>query len=327
VIKRDQQIYAELKRRFSLGHESFVVEVGGSDGVFLQNFLGDAVDILNIEPVAETAALAGEKGIETIVDFLNESVAADVVRRKGKADVIVAKQLLEVVPDLHAFVGCCAKMLADRGRILVEVPYVRDLLEGNFYDVLAHLRKYHFSLTSLQELFSMSGLAIEEVIHYPELGGGLRFYAGWKDNVSVSSAVRSMLAEEPGIDCAGYYAEKFGRGLPLRRELFEIVSRAREDGKRIAGFGAGIKASAVLNSCGLDSRYIDFLVDNGPHKQGKLMPGVRLPIYAPDAIDDQIDYILLLAWLHQEEIVESLDGFLSRGGKIIVPAPRVYIIE
>jgi len=329
VIRRDHEIYLELKQHCRVGSGSVIVEVGGSDGVFLQNFIGDGVDLLNIEPVAQTAALAAGKGIETVVDFLNEPLTADVVRRKGKADVIIAKQLLEVVPDLHAFVRCCAEMLADRGRILIEVPYVRDLLEGNFYDVLAHLRKYHFSLTGLVKLFSMSGLAIEEVIHYPELGGGLRFYAGWKDDVTVSPAVECMLAEERniGLNCSNYHAEKFGRGLSLRRELFEVVSRAREDGKRIAGFGAGIKASAVLNFCGLDSRYIDFLVDNGPHKQGMLMPGVRLPIHARGAIDDRVDYILLLAWLHQEEIVESLKEFLATGGKIIVPAPTVYVLS
>jgi len=327
VIERDRRVYLELKRRLGLDGDSLVVEVGGSDGVFLENFAGDGVRIVNIEPVGEIGALARDKGIETIVDFLNGSVAADVVRRKGKADLIAAKHVLEIVPDLHEFVGCCAAMLGDHGRIVMEVPYVRDLLEGNFYDILAHLRKYHFSLSSLARLFAVSGLVISEVNHYNELGGGLRFYAGWKGDVTVSPAVESMLEEERkiGISTARYYAERFERGLALRRELFEVVSRAREAGKRIVGYGAGIKASAVLNSCGLDSRYIDYLVDNGGHKQGRLMPGVRLPIYSPDAIDESVDYVLLLAWLHQEEIVESLKGFTGRGGRIIVPAPAVYI--
>jgi len=327
VIKRDYDVFLEIKNLYGFDEKMFVIEVGGSDGVFLQNFLNENIRVMNIEPVEKTAQMAREKGIETVCEFLTEDIASMVVTDKGKADLVVAKHVLEIIPDLHGFLKSAAMMLAEDGRIMIEVPYVKDLVEGNFYDLLAHLRKYHFSLTSLNRLFSIHDLAIERVIRYSSLGGGLRFYAGWKDEVKVSDSVSTLLKQERqwGLKGSSYYLDNFKRGLKLKRDLFEIVDKAKEEGKKFVGFGAGIKASALLNFCGLDGRYIEYLVDNGEHKQGKLMPGVRVPIFSPKKIDDSIDYVLLLGWLHKDEIIKSLKPFIDRGGKIIIPTPEVQV--
>jgi hypothetical protein len=329
IVKRDYDVFSEIKKLYGLDETMFVIDVGGSDGVFLQNFLNENIRVLNIEPGKEVAEAARKRGIETISEFLTEDTASSVVAENGSAYLVVAKQVLEGVPDLHGFLKSAAMMLAEDGRIMIEVPYVKDLVEGNFYDLLAHLRKYHFSLTSLNRLFSIHDLAIERVIRYSSLGGGLRFYAGWKDNISISDSVGELLKEEQqcGMNESGYYLNSLKRGVRLKRDLLKVIDEVKEEGKIIVGFGAGIKASALLNFCGLDGRYIEYLVDNGEHKQGKLMPGVRLPVFSPDRIDGSIDYILHLAWLHRDEIINLLKPFTDRGGKIIIPTPEVHIWE
>lgn len=328
VIKRDYDVFLEMKGLYVFDEKMFVIDVGGSDGVFLQNFLNENIRVLNIEPGREAAEAARKKGIETISEFLTEDIASSVVAENGRADLIVAKQVLEGVPDLHGFLKSAAMMLSEDGRIMMEVPYVRDLVEGNIYDLFAHLRKYHFSLTSLERLFSMHDLTIERVIRYSSLGGGLRLYAGWKDNTSISDSVGELLEEEQqcGMNESGYYLNNLKRGVKLRRDLLKVVDEIKEEGKKIVGFGAGIKSSALLNFCGLDARYIEYLVDSANHKQSRLMPGVRLPIFSPEKIDDSIDYVLLLAWLHKDEIINSLQPFTDKGGRIIVPTPQVHIV-
>ncbi|MFC1869950.1 methyltransferase domain-containing protein [Chloroflexota bacterium] len=327
VTKRDYEVFSEIQKLYNLDSKNFVVEIGGADGVFLQCFLEKNIPVLNIEPVPEVAQIARKNGIESVIGFLNEELASKVVADKGKIDLVVAKHVLELVPDLHEFVESCAIMLSENGTIMMEVPHVKDLIDGNFYDLNAHLRVYHFSLTSLVKLFSKHGLSITKVIHYESMGGGIRFYAGWEHKVSVSESVTAMLAEEKkwGVNSPRYYTDKLKRGIKLRADLLRLIDSIKKEGKRIVGFGAGIKASALLNYCGLDSRYIDYLVDNGKHKQGKLLPGVRLPIYPPGKIDQSVDYILMLAWLHQDEIIKALQLFIDNGGKIIIPTPEVKI--
>ena len=328
LIKRDYEIFLEIMELYDFGSENFTIDIGGSDGAFLQNFLNKNIRVLNIEPVKEMAGASRKRGIETVSEFLTYDIASMVVAEKGKADLVVAKQVLELVSDLHEFLKSVILMLSKKGRIMMEVPYVKDLVEGNFYDILTHLRQYHFSLTSLKKLFSIYGLVIENVIHYSSLGGGLRFYAAWKEEAKVSTSVNELLKKEQEcrLNNPQYYINNLKRGIKLRRNLLEIIDAIKEKGKKIVGYGAGIKSSALLNFCGLDNRYIEYLVDNARHKQGKLMPGVRLPIFSPKKIDKTIDYVLLLAWLYQDEIIRALKPFIANGGKIIIPTPDVRVI-
>jgi len=327
VAKRDHDIFLEIMNSCDLDSKNFVIEVGGSDGVFLQNFLNKNIRILNIEPVEEVADAARKRGVKTISGFLNEDMASMVVAKEGKADLVVIKQVLEVVPYLHKFLKSITTLLSENGRIVIETPYVKDIMDGSFYTMLANIEKYHFSLTSLERLLSMNGLSIEKVIHYSSLGGGLRIYASWKDKVNVSDSVKTMLLEEKEWEVSKpqYYIDAFKKGDELKRNLLKLIGSIKKDGKMIVGFGAGIKAGVLLNYCGLDERYIDYLVDSGKHKQGKLMPGVRLPVFSPDKIDNSVDYVLLLAWVHKDEIIDSLKSFTDNGGRIIIPVPEVKV--
>ena len=330
IFKRDYEVYLETQRLY--GTSNFVVEVGGSTGGFLKNFQDNNIRVLNIEPVPEVARVAIENGIDTRIDFLNESLAVNVVASypgsTGQADLVVAKHVLELVPDLHQFIESCSIMMSYNGRIMMEVPYIKYEVEGDFYSLNAHLRVYHFSLTSLERLFSMHELRIERVIPFDDLGEGLRLYVGKKAKVEVSDSVEAMLAQEKeiGLDKPEFYINGFKKGIKLKADLVKIIERIKDiEHGSIVGFGAGIKASILLNYCGLDGRYIDYLVDNGKHKQGKLMPSVRLPIYSPERIDESVDYVLLLAWVYEKEIIELLKPFTDNGGKIIIPTPEVRI--
>lgn len=329
VIKRDHEVFLEIMKLYNFNSKNFVIEIGGSDGTFLENFLKENTRVLNIEPVEEAASIARKKGIDTLTEFLNEDIASKIVTKYGKADLIVIKQVLEVVPDLHKFLKSITMMLSENGRIMIESSYVKDILDCNFYSIFANVEKYHFSLTSLKKLLSINGLSIEKVIRYSGLEGGLRLYAGWKDKVNISDSVKTMLVEEKkwGVNKPKYYIYSFKKGEELKSNLLNLIYSIKKEGKKIVGYGAGIKASVLLNYCDLDNRYIDYLVDNGKHKQGKLIPGKRLPIYSPVKIDNTVDYILLLAWVHKDEIIDSLKSFTDRGGKIIIPTPEVEIYD
>jgi len=327
VINRDYDIFCEIMNLLKLKDNSFVIEIGGSVGIFLDYFKKKNIHVMNIEPVKKASEISHQKGIDTANTFFDNKIAHSIATSKGKSNLIIAKHVLELVPDLHSFLQNLKLILAQHGRVMMEVPYIKNLMEGNFYDILAHLRRYHFSMTSLHKLFDMNGLAIENVIQYSSLGGGLRFYAGWKDTTNISESVKKLLLQEQeeGITESAFYKNIHIKGLTLKRDLLKIIDNIKSRNMKIAGYGAGIKASALLNFCGLDSRYLEFLVDNGKHKQGKVMPGVRLPIYSPDKIDYSIDYILLLAWLHKDEIIESLESYIEKGTKIIIPTPVIYI--
>jgi len=324
VRKRDKEVYTESLEYCKPG--DLIVEIGGSDGSFLENYTG--FKTVNIEPVDIVARMSSSKQINTICDFLTHSIAHHIVQQYGHADLVVAKHVLELLPDIHQFMKSVKILMASTGRFMIEVPYVKDLIDGNFYDLMAHLRKYHFSFTSLCKLLDMHDLAVEKVTRYDALGGGIRLYAGHKQNAQQDSSVNVLLHEEMQWNVAkpAYYNSCFQVGLRLKSDLINMLTYIRLRNKKVVGYGAGIKASAVLNYCNLNNEYIEYLVDNGKHKQGMLMPGVRLPIYSPSKIDNSIDYVLILAWLHQTEIIESLKEFTDNGGRIIIPTPEVSII-
>jgi len=276
-----------------------------------------------------TAALSRAKNIETVNDFLTPEVAKKVVREHGQADLVVAKQVLGNVTDAHAFCEGLKVLLSSQGRILLEMPSAMNVLEHNFYDVLSHISRYLFSLLSMEKLLAAHGLDIEDGLNYEELGGGYRLYVGLAGTVKRSARVQALKDIElrAGLNRMDYYVAALQRGNSLKRKLFDLIDDLKTAGKKVVGFGAGIKASTLLNFCGLDRRYLDYVVDNAKHKQGMFMPGTRLPVVPLERLTDDVDYILLLAWLYQDEIMKSLQGFLDRGGRVIVPVPETHIVE
>jgi hypothetical protein len=329
LVERDRRIAREAAERSKRGNPRFVVEVGGADGVCIENFLKLGDHVLNIEPAIVSAALSRAKNIETINEFLTPDLARRVTREHGQADLVVSKQVLGNITDPHTFCEGLKLLVSAEGRILLEMPSARDVLDGNFYDVLSHINRYQFSLLSLETLLGMHGLEIENAINYPEIGGGYRLYVGLAGKVKQSEYVGELMASEirAGLKGMDYYVRALQRGDGLKRKLFNLIDDLKMAGNRVVGFGAGIKASTLLNFCGLDRRYLDFVVDNGKHKQGMFMPGTRQPILPSEHLTDDVDYVLLLAWLYQDEILKRLEGYIARGGRVIVPVPDTHIVE
>ena len=317
----------ESIRRRSLGPQSLVVEAASNDGYLLQYFAGAKVRTLGVEPAQNVAAVARERGIDTIAEFLDEALAGKIVAEHGHADLVVANNVLAHVPDPHGFVGALGTLAGERGEVVVEVPYLRELVERLEFDTIYHEHLSYFTLTSLAGLLEPLELAIVDVEHLPVHGGSLRIVASRSRMPSPS--VPRLLAEEQawGVE-NGAPLVAFAAGVrSLQRELHELVAGLVESGSSVAAYGAAAKGVVLANVCGLDSDLVDFVVDRNPHKQGKLLPGVRIPVRPPNELEQQRpDYCLLFAWNLTDEILAQQTAYREKGGRFIAPLPAPQVL-
>jgi hypothetical protein len=328
------ETFLEHARRFAeraiaelgLGERSLVVEAASNDGYLLQNFVQHGVPVLGIEPAENVAAVARARGIETVAEFLDAELAAQIVAERGVADLVVANNVLAHVPDLHGFVSGLATLAGDRGLVAIEVPYLRDLVDRLEFDTIYHEHLSYFTLTSLTQVLEAHGLAIGEVERLPVHGGSLRVLAS--RGAEARDAVKQLLVEEEewGVGERAHF-DGFARAVEsLRQELHEFVVGLVDSGSTVAAYGAAAKGVVLANTCDLDATLVRFVVDRSPHKQGKLLPGVRIPVAATEALArERPDYCLLFAWNLADEIVSQQSDYRRRGGTFVlpVPAPRV----
>ena len=311
----------------SLGEQSLVVEAASNDGYLLQFFVRAGIPSLGIEPAQNVAAVARASGIETIAAFLDEELARTVVAERGTADLVVANNVLAHVPDLHGFVSALDTIAGRRGRIVVEVPYLRDLVDRLEFDTIYHEHLSYFTLTSLAHLFAARGLEIERVERLAVHGGSLRVTIS--RNCSPDAALTGLLAEEAawGVGDRDRF-DRFCRDVEsLRRDVHELVTELAAAGASVAAYGAAAKGVVLANVCNLDNRLVQFVADRNPHKQGKLLPGVRIPVEPPEALArERPDYCLLFAWNLADEIVAQQAGYRERGGRFIVPVPKPRVL-
>jgi hypothetical protein len=241
--------------------------------------------------------------------------------------VIIANNVLAHVHDTNGFVEGIGLLLKDEGIAVIEVPYVRDLIDHGEFDTIYHEHLCYFSASSVDALFRRHGLYLNDVRRLSIHGGSLRLYFGLTENVE--SSVKELLSEERelGIDRYPYF-EQFGQRVDeIRQSLRAMMKDLKLKSKRIAAYGAAAKGSTLLNCTGLDKDCIDFVVDRNHHKQGKYMPGVHIPIAAPDRlVQDQPDYVLLLAWNFKDEILAQQQEYRQKGGKFIVPIPLPQVV-
>ena len=317
----------ESIRRRSLGPESLVVEAASNDGYLLQYFAAAQVRALGVEPAQNVAAVARERGIDTIAEFLDEALAGEIVAEHGSADLVVANNVLAHVPDPHGFVAALGTLAGDRGEIVVEVPYLRELVERLEFDTIYHEHLSYFTLTSLARLFEPHELAIVDVDLLPVHGGSLRIVAS--RSRAPAASVSHLLAEERtwGVE-NGAPLVAFAAGVrSLQRELHALVAGLVESGASVAAYGAAAKGVVLANVCGLDSDLVDFVVDRNPHKQGKLLPGVRIPVRPPEVLEqERPDYCLLFAWNLTDEIVAQQTAYREKGGRFIAPLPSPRVL-
>ncbi len=310
-----------------LGAEHLVVELASNDGYLLQFYVAAGIPVLGIDPAPGPARAAQEKGVPTLVDFFGLALAGRLATEGRRADVLHANNVLAHVADTNGFVAGIARLLAPSGVAVIEVPYVRDLIEHVEFDTIYHEHLCYFSVTSAARLFARHGLSLNRVERLAIHGGSLRLFVGHE--VAVEPGVTALLEEEErlGITRADYYRGFAERVERLLAALRAQVTALEAEGKRLAAYGAAAKGAVLLNAAGIGRETLEFVCDRNVHKQGRFMPGVHVPIVAPEALlERRPDVVLLLPWNFRDEILAQQAEFRRAGGRFLVPVPEPALV-
>jgi SAM-dependent methyltransferase len=318
-------------KRFGLGKQSFVVEVASNDGYLLQYFVQRNVPVLGIEPAANVAKVAVEKGVPTLVQFFGTQLAKQLAAEGRGADLVLGNNVLAQVPDLNDFVEGLKILLKPNGVLTLEFPHLLRLIEHNEFDTVYHEHFSYFSLLTTVRIFEAHGLKVFDVEELLTHGGSLRVYACRAEDRThqVEPAVKKLIAEEERAGLAspeGYqsFAEQVKQ---TKIALVDFLLTAARQGKSVAGYGAPGKSATLLHYCGIGKDLIEYTVDRSPYKQGRFLPGSHIPIYHPDRIrETKPDYVVILPWNLKNEIMEQLQFIREWGGKFVIPIPKVAIL-
>lgn len=328
-VAHAERFVEAMTTRLELGRDSFVVEVASNDGYLLQHVVARGIRALGIEPARNVAEAAQAKGIPTEVLFLGEETGRKIADAHGPADLVVANNVLAHVPDIVDFVKGLRCLVADHGRVSIEVPHLLRLIEGREYDTIYHEHYSYLSLLTTQRVLSAAGLTVIDVEELPTHGGSLRTWSAPASTASSpSQAVADVLATEAG---AGLHAVTGHMGFAaevaaVRNDLVNfLVARSRE-GARVVGYGAPGKGNTLLNHAGIRSDLLPFTVDRNPFKHGKFLPGTHIPIHPVDKIaGERPDYVLILPWNLRDEISAQLSNVRDWGGRLVVPLPSLEV--
>ncbi len=329
-LRHARQYCHDMVRRLGLTPEQHVVEIASNDGYLLQHFLPFGIPVLGIEPAANVAAVAREKGIETVVAFFGEETARR-LRDAGKtAHLVVANNVLGHVPRPDDFLAGVRVLLEPRGVATFEFPHLLRLVAETQFDTIYHEHVSYLSLHALDGLLAACGLVAFDVEELPTHGGSLRVY--------VCHAGRGARAPTPAVEAVRTHERAAGvtnrerlhrlaaDAVQVRHGLLEFLSDARRQRLRIAAYGAAAKGTVLLNYCGVGREFVEFVVDRSPHKQGRFLPGTLIPIRDPSVVfEERPDLLLILPWNLREEIMQQMSGIRSWGGRFVVPVPEVQV--
>ncbi len=320
-----------MTARFNLTPASSVVELASNDGYLLQYFLEKRIPALGIEPTANTAQVAIDKGIETIIDFFGIRLATELAKKGRRADLLLGNNVLAHVPDIGDFVGGMKILLKQTGTITMEFPHLMRLVESNQFDTIYHEHFSYLSLYSVQKVFEAHGLALFDVEELPTHGGSLRIFAKHQEDgtKAVSGNVAALLKRETdlGMNTLAYYRGFQQRALKAKLELLEFLVTEKKAGKVVAAYGAAAKGNTLLNYCGIKSDLITCVADANPNKQGKFLPGSHIPVVDETGLKAlHPDFVIIFPWNLTEEIVRQLDYMKTWGCRFVIPIPSLRIL-
>jgi SAM-dependent methyltransferase len=328
LVEHAREIVLRLLESERLDSDSTALEIASNDGYLLQNYVAAGVPVLGIEPARNIAPAAEARGVRTVCEFFGLQLAEE-LRAKGKlADVLHANNVMAHVPDLNGVLQGIARVLSPGGVAVIETPYVRDLVERLEFDTIYHEHLSYYSLTSLDRAFRRNGLSTVGVERIPIHGGSLRVFAGPGDGPPTGEVAR-LLAEERdlGMDQLDYFLGFAAAVDDLLATLRDLLAGLKSQGHRIAAYGAAAKGATMLNACGIGTETIDFVADRSEYKQGRFMPGVHLPVVAPERLlQDRPDEVLLLTWNFADEILEQQAAYRAEGGRFVIPVPEPRIV-
>lgn len=327
-VAHNERFAGEIARRLDLGPGALVVELASNDGCLLKAFASRGVGVLGIEPAENVASVARESGIPTVSKFFGRALARELASSGRRADLLVANNVLAHVPDLDDFVGGIAALLKPSGTATLEFPHLLRTIERGEIDTFYHEHFSYLSLVTAQRIFAAHDLVVGGVEELPTHGGSLRLEVRHRDAAAPDAEVGRIAREEraAGLETPEGYAALQPAADRVKRDLVSFLTVAARDGKRVAGYGAPAKATTLLNWCDISTALLPFTVDRSPHKQGRAIPGVRVPIYAPERIfETKPDYVLILPWNIAGEVRDQMAGIAAWGGRFVLPIPEVAV--
>lgn len=327
------QNYTELMiENYKLGPKSQVIELASNDGYLLQYFIQKGVPALGVEPAKNVAKVAIEKGIPTITEFFGVKLAQQMAGDGIQANLLLGNNVLAQVPDINDFVAGMKISLKPAGVITMEFPHLMRLIEGNQFDTIYHEHFSYFSFLAVEGIFAAHGITLFDVEELTTHGGSLRIYGRHLEDETrpISDRVRKMKNREiaAAYDKMEVYAAFADQVVETKRKLLKILIEAKEQKKRIVGYGAPGKGNTLLNYCGIRNDFLEYTVDRSPYKHGRFTPGTHIEIFSPDRIQqDRPDYLFILPWNLKDEIIKQMSFIKEWGGKFIVPIPEPVVLD
>jgi SAM-dependent methyltransferase len=330
-VEHSRRYSEQMIQRLALGEHSHVVEIASNDGYLLQFFHERQIPVLGIEPAANVAKVALQKGIPTLVEFFGVHTARSLAG-ESSADLLIGNNVLAHVPDLNDFVAGMKILLKPGGVITMEFPHLMSLMADNQWDTIYHEHFSYFSFLTVSRVFAAHGLRLFDVQELPTHGGSLRIYGCHADDPAKeeSPAARELAERErqAGLESLDTYLGYGKRVEADKRQILSFLIDLKQQGLRIVGYGAPAKGNTLLNYCGLGRDFIDYTCDLNPHKQGHFLPGSHIPIRSPEAIiQDKPDVVLILPWNLKDEIVQQLGFIREWGGRFAARTPELTLLS
>lgn len=329
-LEHAERYVSSMVERFNLGTDSHVVEVASNDGYLLQYVKARCIPCLGIEPTRSTAQAARNKGIDVVEEFFGVELARRLVAAGKCADLMTANNVLAHVPDMNDFVAGVALLLKPGGIATFEFPHLQKLVHEVQFDTIYHEHFSYLSLTAVLRIFEFNGLAVFDVEELSTHGGSLRIYAQRSDTgtreTSNSVMIISAAEIDAGVVTTSFYTSFQTKADRLKNDFLSFMLGAKNSGKTIVAYGAAAKGNTLLNYAGIRSDLIPFVIDRNPTKQGKSLPGSRIPIAAEDRLlDFKPDYVVILPWNLRQEVMAQLSYIREWGGQFVTAVPSILV--